>query len=226
MRPPADQAGLTRNEVIALAALAVVALAVALPYFLHQSRAAARTASLQNLRQWGIAFNLYLVENDHTLPAAGRRADDPAAWFNALPPYLSLPPLSATAPEAAGPGTLWADPAARPPAGAPAAARATYGMNTWLQPDPAAAAWRIYDIEDPSGTLFLVETAPGVLQTGPGGMTFRHGPGETGHALFCDGHAEPVTRAAAEAPAARDPMANPAARPTWVPFYQAPAPRD
>jgi len=223
-----DQAGLTRKEIVVVAALGVLALAIAVPWFQHQARAAARTTTLQNLRQWGIALNLYLVENDHTLPAAGSSLEDPAAWFNTLPPYLSLPPLSETPPSQAGPGTLWTDPAAATPSAASAASLVTYGMNAWLQPDPASGPWRIYDIEDPAATLFLVEAQPGRLRALPPDAAFRHGrpaphPESHAHALFCDGHVEPI-RPADASPAAADPQANPAPRPTWVPFYQAPTP--
>lgn len=218
--------GLTRNEVLALAALGILALAVALPYFLHQARAAARSASLQNLRQWGIALNLYLVENDHTLPASGHLREDPAAWFEGLPPYLSLPPLSQTPPAAVHGDSLWAYPGVKLPNGTSgSASRVTYGYNIWLQPESARPPWRIYEIEDPSATLFLVETGPGTLLAQPSDMAFPHDKSRTGLALFCDGHVEAVTREAALQPAAADPAAHPAARPTWIPFYQAPPPR-
>jgi prepilin-type processing-associated H-X9-DG protein len=224
-----DQAGLTRKELVCLAALALIVAAIAVPWFQHQARASARTASLQNLRQWGIALNLYLLENDHALPAAASDGGDPTAWFNTLPPYLSLPPLQETSPAQTGPGTLWTDPAARLPASTAAAALTTYGMNAWLQPDPAAPAWRIYDIEDPSSTIFLVETEPGRLRARPADTAFRHGrpaphPEARAHALFCDGHVESIGPSDAT-PAAANPDANPAPRPTWVPFYQAPVPR-
>lgn len=216
-----DQAGLTRKEIIVVAALGLLALVVVTLLFQHQARAAARVATVQNLRQWGISLNLYLLENEHTLPAAGSRVDDPAAWFNTLPPYLSLPSLSDTPAAQAGPGTLWTDPSAALSPSVSASSLVTYGMNAWLQPDTAAGPWRIYDIEDPSATLFLVETQPGRLRALPADVEFRHN--RHAHALFCDGHVEPI-RPLDTVPPATDPQANPAVRPTWVPFYQAPAP--
>jgi prepilin-type processing-associated H-X9-DG protein len=228
LRTP-NQAGLTRKEIVCFAALLLIVVAVAVPWFQHQARASARTASLQNLRQWGIALNLYLLENDHALPAAATNTADPNAWFNALPPYLSLPPLQETSLSQIGPGTLWTDPAARLPASGTPSTLTTYGMNAWLQPDPNAPAWRIYDIEDPSSTLFLIETEPGRLRAQPADTAFRHGrpaphPEACAHALFCDGHVEAIGPSDAT-PAAANPQAHPAPRPNWVPFYQAPAPR-
>lgn len=219
------RAGLTRNEVLAVAALVLLVAAVAAPYFQHRAREAARTASLQNLRQWGIALNLHLLENQHILPGSSADPEDPGAWFNTLPPYLSLPPLKDGGPGGGAPAGIWTDPAARLAAGAPPAARVTYAANAWLQPDPAQRPWRIYDIEDPAATFFLVESPPGTLRAAAADqLAFRHGRPPRGHALFCDGHAEAVTPEQARQPLALDPQAHPAPRPRWVPFFGAPAP--
>jgi prepilin-type processing-associated H-X9-DG protein len=221
--------GFTRKEILTVITLAVLALAVILPFLHQRARAAAQAASLQNLRQWGIALNLYLVENNHNLPAAGFTDEDPGAWFNVLPPYLSLPSLHGATAGQIDTQSIWTDPAADLPADGAAASRVTYGMNIWLQPSPAAPSWRIYDIEDPSATLFLVETAPGQLQSRPGQIAYRHGPkpphpDARAHALFCDGHVEILKRKTTEQPEAANPQANPPHRPTWIPFFQAPTP--
>src|SRR5262245_15527911 len=68
---------------------------------LGSARTAAKaTVCISNLRQWGTATNMYAMDNGGYLPRRGQGAqptvfiDRPDDWFNALPPYLELPPYS------------------------------------------------------------------------------------------------------------------------------------
>jgi prepilin-type N-terminal cleavage/methylation domain-containing protein len=73
-----------------LAALLLPALAAAK----EQGRAA---RCVSNLRQWGLAFNMYAADNGDSLPRRGQGVqplatiDRPTDWFNALPFYFGLP---------------------------------------------------------------------------------------------------------------------------------------
>lgn len=229
-------AGLTRREVVVLVLVFVIVGLIAIPLFFKQQEGSARLISLNNLQQWGIAFNLFLIENDNRLPQVGLDlGGEPNlfAWYNALPVYLSQKPLFELAgtglPRPGQPG-IWMDPAARPDEFNGAGEFwFSYAMNRWLQPDPKRPSYKIYEIADPGATVFLVETAsrqPGVL---PGESRFRHRHPRTGEpaaqVLFCDGHAAAVTRSElVEVPAIDDPD-QPLAPITWIPFFRAPRPQ-
>jgi hypothetical protein len=53
---------------------------------------------VSNLRQWGLTYRQYADDNGDYLPRRGQgvkpldQIDRPEDWFNALPPYLKLPP--------------------------------------------------------------------------------------------------------------------------------------
>lgn len=198
--------------------VAVVAVAAAVAYasLSKEKDAAQRAGSLRNLQQWGIALNLYLTDNDNQLPEVGKAPvaeDQRAAWFNALPPYISQKPLAALPPgERPRPGvpSLWMNPLL-PEARHwdPAEFFFAYAMNRALQPDPAARSFRIYEIPHPGNIVFLAETdgfepgcGPETIASWEGAKRSKKPAALTG-VLFCDGHAQAVPRTQLEAPAAR-----------------------
>src|ERR1022692_1810141 len=85
-----------------LAALILSALASA-------KEKARGTQCASNLRQWGLAYNMYAADNDDFLPRRGQgvqpvtQIDRPEDWFNALPVYFSLPAFSQMATNHAAP---------------------------------------------------------------------------------------------------------------------------
>lgn len=227
---PSD-AGLTRNEWLAILSLIVILFGVAWPYFHHVSESSKRSSSAANLQQWGIALNLYLTENDNKLPETGGlpiRVEDKLAWYNSLPIYLSQTPISELAQwPPAGEPSLWVDPSLKKTKREEK--RFSYGMNAWLQPDQTRSSYKIYDLEDPSRVVFLTETAGTSPRIGVQDVAFRHGkkpphPEAKAHVLFCDGHVELVSqKELKDNPSAQDPQA-PLARVTWIPFYEAKSP--
>ena len=64
---------------------------------------AERNQCINNLRQWGAAYELYADDNEDYLPRRGQgvqalfEIDRPSDWFNALPLYFALPSSSRTA---------------------------------------------------------------------------------------------------------------------------------
>jgi len=198
----AERRQLRKREVVICVVAVILLAAVFVPVFRQKSDRDLAMVSAQNLMQWGIALNLYLIENNNALPAVGPAFADPdaaEAWYNALPPYLSREPLTAQARlevNLENP-SLWIDPGVDP--------REVpryqdfpffYAMNRYLQPDPAYGSYRIFDLQNPGSVIFLTEvlgTDPGVM---PERVAFRHGRGEPkAHVLFCDGHVELVPRA-------------------------------
>jgi prepilin-type processing-associated H-X9-DG protein len=228
------RAGLTRTEVLALVAVILVALLIIWPLWNRQAVAKNRQISANNLRQWGIAFNLYLGESQNILPVAGTQdtiATADQAWFNALPPYLSQPPLK-DLPLAARPGNnkgnFWTNPAAKLTRRVDIY-QFTYAMNAWLSV-PSHGPYKIYEIENPMAVVFLAEVEGSTPAAQPADVVPRFGsskpqnPEAAAHFLFCDGHVELLPRVRfAGQPGLEDPE-KPSDKFTWVPFYGAPKP--
>ncbi len=231
------RSGLVGREVVALIAVACGLLFVAYTWKLAGERKRKEILSFQNLQQWGIALNLSLIENNHTLPEVGPRQPDlsaEAAWYNLLPPYLAQPSLaSVPMDQRPQPGTrsLWVDPLSRkgesPP---PGQTFFGYGMNRFLHPAPKSPRLRIHALENPAETVFLAEVSgadPGAM---PSQVIFRRGerapsPDARTYVLFCDGHASLVTKGQLiDDPAGVDTEAPPPSGVRWVPSAGSPMP--
>lgn len=204
------------REILLLSLVAIGLIVAGIGWFMGRGSDASAAQSARNLQQWGIALNLYLIDNQNQLPGVGATpitAAQTSAWYNALPPYLGqgsladLPPGSRPKP---GVSSLWVVPGQREP-------RFwdndvflfNYAMNRALQPDATVRSFRIYEIEFPQHVVFMTEVNgydPGV---DPDTVDYRWGPGGVSprafaNVLFCDGHVEPVPRATlTDDPAAR-----------------------
>jgi len=203
---PTERKITLREILIALAIVAVLG-AVLATIFLNQQAEARRVASSHNLQQWGIALNLYLIDNENQLPEVGRDPVTSAqkkAWFNALPPYISQTPLAELpAGQRPRPGvpSLWIDPATKPvKVWDPEVFFFNYGMNKYLQPVEGTRSFRIYEINYPANVVFMTEVAGYTPGIGPEDVVFRHdgakptSPKAEAHVLFCDGHVQFVPR--------------------------------
>lgn len=174
-----------------------------------QSEESNRIASVHNLQQWGIALNLYLIENDNQLPEVGKTPVAPAqtkAWFNALPPYLSEKPLAEIPPgERPRPGvpSLWIRPGTKPvKIWDPEVFFFTYGMNRNLQPVEGTRSFRINEINFPANVVFLTPIDGYTPDAGPENVVFPKSKTSAAQILFCDGHVQRVAPARLLDPAA------------------------
>ncbi|MGF1679421.1 MAG: hypothetical protein ACFCUX_09540 [Candidatus Methylacidiphilales bacterium] len=219
--------GFSATEGLILLALLILGAAVVVPVYLSHGQKSRQQAARSNLVQWGIALNLYLIENRNELPSA-----DPAmaqVWFNVLPPYLSQPPLKDLQNTPHAIRELWINPAA--PKREPAQGESYffyYGMNAWLGSGKAASRLRIYEVEDPTHTVFMTETFSEDPRVLPHTVDYRFGKSGSAnamaHVLFCDGHVEAIPRSKLSDDAAAYDSRSAMTQPTWVPYYNAPAP--
>jgi prepilin-type processing-associated H-X9-DG protein/prepilin-type N-terminal cleavage/methylation domain-containing protein len=154
-----------------------------------------------NLRQWGVALQLYAADHDGRLPRRGQgvqrvqiidRAED---WFNALPPYLGSPPYvdlvrTGRAPRE-GQKSLFVCPCARQ-AEAKGGHFLSYGMNMYLSRWDKAEATRLHAVPDPATVVFMADAPGGYASTAPSAAPYsvsaRHG--QRANVLFLDGRVQ------------------------------------
>ena len=88
----------TLLELLIVITIIAVLAGLLLPAVSRAKAEARASQCVSNLRQWGLAYRQYADDNHDYLPRRGQgvkalqQIDRPEDWFNALPPYLSLPP--------------------------------------------------------------------------------------------------------------------------------------
>jgi len=204
------RSGFTLVEVLVVIVIIAILAAILLPAFHGARRKSQQTASMNNLRQWGVALVASLADNNNTFPADGQSSganihlDQPEAWFNRLPPYMqekSLLDRSSTPPKA-GEKSVWINPAV--PVSLNKEVKENrflfcYGMNYFLYKKDKFLSLPL--IEYPGNTVFMAETNqinysvcnPTFIQSyygeGP-----PNAPDSIANFLFCDGHVVALTR--------------------------------
>lgn len=194
------------REIILLGIVAIALIGSALGWLNSRSSDAFASQSARQMQQWGIALNLFLIDNQNQLPEIGGTpvtTSQTQAWFNALPQYLGQTPLAelpAGSRPKPGVDSLWIVPGQKEPrAWDPEVFFFNYGMNQFLQPDPDTRSFRIYEIDFPEHVVFMTEVDGYEPTTRPDLVSYRFGPGgqsprAVANVLFCDGHVEPITR--------------------------------
>ncbi len=241
------QDGFTLIELLVVIVIISILAAFLFPIFGSSRQRAKQTISMNNLKQWGVAFNRSLGDNNGYLPSDGQgstsiKLTDTTSWFNRLPPYIDEKPLSdpfyATNPPMPGNRSVWINPAVPNDDGMkyvkpPDKFLFCYAMNYFLYsgqektPDHTQPLSRI---ESPSATVFMAEKNDNFANCNPKYIKAYFGSNAPGaadtdknnaaHFLFCDGHVELIKRAVFSDPAA---INNITIDPhfTFVPFYKA-----
>jgi prepilin-type processing-associated H-X9-DG protein len=202
-----SRSGISKVEVLLAGGLLVLLAAVALPWLLGAKSDHIQQRSANNLLQWGISLNLYLIDHNNRLPLPG--SDQPSddeieSWYNALPLYISRKPITELAPGPFPEGTeesIWVNPAAIKQASTlPGQGYIFYyAMNRHLIGQSENEALRIYQVDNPTATVFLSETCSHLPYMDSAGLYYGFGKGPSSsdsmaHVLFCDGHVELVPR--------------------------------
>jgi len=87
----------TLIELLVVISIIAVLAAFLLPALAGAKEQGRATQCISNLRQWGLAYQMYAADNGDFLPRRGQgvqpltQIDRPEDWFNALPVYFSLP---------------------------------------------------------------------------------------------------------------------------------------
>lgn len=130
--------GFSLVELLVVAGMIVLLLAVLLPLLSRARLASSQIACTANLRQWAGAAQLYALANNGYLPRRGQgvqptsQINRPQNWFNALPPTLGMRPYSELAavnqiPRPDGGRSVWICPGASD----------FVGANYWSGPVPS-----------------------------------------------------------------------------------------
>ena len=216
-----SDAGFTLLELLVVIVIIAILAALLLPAFRSVQRKGQQTASINNLRQWGVALGASLADNNNCFPADGQGSganiypDQAEAWFNRLPPYMSEKPLTERKSDQpkAGQKSVWINPVVPTSVNAGITGDKflfCYGMNYWLYKKDKYLS--MPSIEFPSGTVFMGETNEiGYSVVNPSFIRAYFGGGDpvtsqenVANFVFCDGHIASLKRSQFNIPEAKD----------------------
>lgn len=186
-------------ELLVVIAVIGILAAALLPVLASAKEKGRATQCLGNLRQWGMAYEMYADDNQDFLPRRGQgvqalfEIDRPTDWFNALPVYFALASfqdmISNNAAPAAGDRSVFICPTAANPGGA---YFLPYGMNMNLCPWNLATPTKFSDVVQPSYVVAMADS-PGPYSatfpsTRPYDVAARHS--SRANLLFLAGRAQ------------------------------------
>lgn len=169
----------------------------ALSYCKEESRS---VQCLSNLKQWGVALDLYAADHDGYTPRRGQGVQPftvtnrPEDWFNALPPYLGLSAysdqLAAGNLQTSGNNSAFDCPSAVNDKKNPNFV--SYAMNMYLSPWIRPNPHRLSELPNLSQLAFLADGPGGWCSAIPSIMNFSVVARHNGrvNVVFCDGHAQ------------------------------------
>jgi prepilin-type N-terminal cleavage/methylation domain-containing protein/prepilin-type processing-associated H-X9-DG protein len=214
MKTQRNSNGFTLIELLVV--ITIIAILASLVFTgMAKARATAnQNSSMNNLRQWGVAFNGSLTDFDNRLPTTGMNGEsvdlkDKDAWFNRLPGYIKevplMDPLADAATPKPGQKSVWINPAV-PRADVERLMKLpnqwlfSYAMNGWLTTasEPTLASNRI---ESASSTVLMGEQGDDKPELRTESIRAYFGSDDVlkskenfAHFLFCDGHVALVKR--------------------------------
>ena len=196
-------AGFSLIELLVVIAVIAILASLLLPA-LASAKAKARTAAcLNNMKQWGLAFHMFIEDNHDIFPyegwhgAAIDTGDNLDAWYNVVPPLAGLRPLKDmyAAGEHPLPGTrnLFTCPHVRERPAVPPAPNKPffmYGFNNRMDPN-GSDRFRLSQVKRPVETVLFTENSESNYPSTSGLYTPARHSGRA-NLTFIDGHAELV----------------------------------
>jgi len=167
---------------------------------LGRAREQGRSAQcVSNLRQWGLALQLYIGDHDDYIPRRGQGVNPlaiinrPEDWFNCLPRYFDAPPYSNLVAVGqmprAGDNSLFVDPSAKDPGGKYFLA---YAMNMYLSPWIRPEPHKLSEIPKPEQLAFMADALGPYSSTVPSQLGYSVVARHSGRAnvVFVDGRVQ------------------------------------
>ena len=153
-----------------------------------------------NLRQWGLALQLYIGDYNEYIPRRGQgvmplmQINRPEDWFNCLPRYLGSQSYSnlvqqGKIPQAGDASSIFIDPSAKNPGGK---YFLPYSMNMYLSPWIRPEQHRLLEIPNPGQLVFMADAPGQYSSTVPSQLPYTVLARHTGRAnvLFVDGRVD------------------------------------
>ncbi len=164
----------TLIELLVVIAIIAILASILFPVF-AQARGKARAInSLSNSRQFGLGIQMYVQDNDESLPLnsharpAGWKYGDPdPSWLDAIQPYVKSRPLSRLPDDSSDNWPEKINLAALPPGKTPRLS--SYVTNAYLNNTAAGTGWQLAAIEKPAECVYVVEykeSKPGATRAG------------------------------------------------------------
>ena len=206
-------ASFTLAELLVATAMISAITALILPALSDANAKFRAEYCLNNLKQWGVGFQLYAADFNGYLPAEGSSAGSVVSfkecWFNGVPPYLKLVPykdyLESPGYLRFGQARLWVCPEKnlRNAQSTSGLNSFSYGMNNYLDGDNIDDAYhhlrhvKLSSISNPDTTVLLCDIYANAPACDPLDVTFQTYPWQKYGAglhqnganfLFVDGH--------------------------------------
>lgn len=229
-------AAFTLIELLVVIAIIAVLASLLLPALARAKTKAKDTACLSNMRQWGLAFRMYMDDFNDLFPYEGAPGNiatsfNLEAWYNVVPRYaggMALKDLyTQTNAPTPGKNTLFNCPlVTKPLAKQPTITSAyfMYGFNNRMDPN-GAARFRLSQVRKPVETVLFTENSEDTFPSTSGRFTPARHRGRA-NLVFTDGHAALMqsnlwSRTSAEDSSSNVEWSKPRAV-YWYPFAGAP----
>jgi len=169
------RSGFTLIELLVVIAIIAILAAILFPVFAQAREQARKTACLSNLKQIGLASNMYVQDYDETFPFAWGAA---GPWCYALNPYVKSAGISSSSQFPNNANSVWHCPTDASVPSITVTTFISYSSNPLVMGggyDPAVYSWNIYgyrvartlaSIDSPSQVVFAGEMIPGYSTAG------------------------------------------------------------